>query len=165
MPLYTLNSWNVSTKNRKLRSLHSWIARLLLCCMITQNHMWLRWLVRPLSTLVGKLWCTHHIPQISQPSDYRLFHSLDNHLRGRQFRTPDDVKRALDGFFASRSKQFYHIGVHRLPSRWQKVLYADGNYFWSYRYNFHQCVAFWSVESNSDRTFLVTFIKCNYSFT
>jgi histone-lysine N-methyltransferase SETMAR len=65
-----------------------------------------------------------YYPDIA-PSDYHLFHSLDNHLRGRHFRTLDDVKTALDGFFASHSKEFYHIGVHGLPSRWQKVL--DGN--------------------------------------
>jgi hypothetical protein len=56
--------YNVSTKNWKLRSLHSWLATVLFYCMITQNHTWLRWLVRPLSALVGKLWCTHHSPQI-----------------------------------------------------------------------------------------------------
>jgi histone-lysine N-methyltransferase SETMAR len=72
------------------------------------------------------------------PSDY-LFHSLDNHLRGRQFRTLDDVKTALDGLFACCSKEFYHNGVHGLPSRLQKVLNGDGDY---YRYHFHQCVAF-----------------------
>jgi hypothetical protein len=58
--------YNVSTKNWKLRSLHSWLARVLFYWMKTQNHVWLRWLVRPLSALVGKLWCTHHIPQTSQ---------------------------------------------------------------------------------------------------
>jgi histone-lysine N-methyltransferase SETMAR len=63
------------------------------------------------------------------PSDYHLSHSLDNHLRGRQFRTLDDVKTALVGFFASRSKEFYHSGVHGLPSRWQKVLDGDSDHF------------------------------------
>jgi histone-lysine N-methyltransferase SETMAR len=63
------------------------------------------------------------------PSDCHLFLSLDNHLRGRQFRTLEDVKTALDGLFASRSKEFYHSGVHGLPSRWQKFLDGDGDYF------------------------------------
>jgi histone-lysine N-methyltransferase SETMAR len=63
------------------------------------------------------------------PSDYHLFHSLDNHLQGRQFRTPDDVKTTLDGFFASRSKEFYHSGVRGLPSHRQKVLDGNGDYF------------------------------------
>jgi hypothetical protein len=56
--------YNVSTKNWKLRSLQSWLATELFYCMITQNHMWPRWLVRPLSALVGKLLCNHHSPQI-----------------------------------------------------------------------------------------------------
>jgi histone-lysine N-methyltransferase SETMAR len=63
------------------------------------------------------------------PSDCRLSHSLDDHLRGRQFRNLDDVKTALDGLFACRSKEFYHSGVHGLPSRWQKVLDGDADHF------------------------------------
>jgi hypothetical protein len=82
-----------------------------------------------------------HSPDTA-PSDCRLFHLLDNHLRGRQFRTLDDVKTALDGLFASRSKEFYHNGVHGLPSRWQKVLDGGGDYFLCYRHHFHQRVAF-----------------------
>jgi hypothetical protein len=39
------------------------------------------------------------------------------------------VKTALDGFFASRSKQLYHNGVHGLQSRWQKVVDGGGDYF------------------------------------
>jgi histone-lysine N-methyltransferase SETMAR len=54
-----------------------------------------------------------HSPDVAT-SDCRLSHSLDNHLRGRQFRTLDDVKTALDGFFASRSKEFYHNAVQIL---------------------------------------------------
>jgi histone-lysine N-methyltransferase SETMAR len=67
--------------------------------------------------------------QISHHQTVTFSIHLDNHLRGRQFRTLDDVKTALDGFFASRSQEFYHSGVHGLPSRWQKVLDGDRDYF------------------------------------
>ena len=63
------------------------------------------------------------------PSDYHLFHSLDNHLRGRQFKSLLKVQNALDTFFASRPTKFYRDGIHGLPGRWQKVVDADGDYF------------------------------------
>jgi histone-lysine N-methyltransferase SETMAR len=60
-------------------------------------------------TIIRLRWETLVHPQYSPdiaPSDCHLFRSLDNHLRGRQFRTLEDVKTALDGLFASRSKEF-----------------------------------------------------------
>jgi hypothetical protein len=96
--------------------------------MITQNHV--AKVTR--ETIIRLGWETLAHPQYSPDiasSDYHLFHSLDNHLRGRQFRTLDVVKTVLDGLFASCSKEFYHVGVHGLPSRWQKVLDSDGDYF------------------------------------
>jgi hypothetical protein len=96
--------------------------------MATQNHV--AKVTR--ETIIHLGWETlvhpQYFPHIA-PSDCHLFHSLDNHLRGRQFRTLDVVKTALDGLFAPCSKEFYQNGVHGLPSRWQKVLDGDGDYF------------------------------------
>jgi histone-lysine N-methyltransferase SETMAR len=97
-----------------------------------------------------------HSPDIA-PSDCRLFHSLDKHLRGRQFRSPDVVRTALDGLFASCSKEFYQNGVQGLSSRSQRDFDGDGEYFLCYRYHFHRCMTFGSVESNSDRKFFFTY--------
>jgi histone-lysine N-methyltransferase SETMAR len=83
-------------------------------------------------TIIRLCWETLVHPPYSPdiaPSDCHLFHSLDNHLRGRQFRTLDGVKTAPDGFFASRSKEFYHNGVHGLPSGWQKIFMATVTIF------------------------------------
>ncbi|GFV92182.1 histone-lysine N-methyltransferase SETMAR [Trichonephila clavipes] len=63
------------------------------------------------------------------PSDYHLFHSLDNHLRGESFTNEADVLHALTDFFASHTLEFYRKGIEQLDTRWQKVLGADGDYF------------------------------------
>ncbi|GFW99901.1 histone-lysine N-methyltransferase SETMAR [Trichonephila clavipes] len=41
------------------------------------------------------------------PSDYLLFHSLDNHLRGKSFTNEADACQALTDFFASHTSEFY----------------------------------------------------------
>lgn len=63
------------------------------------------------------------------PSDYHLFHSLDNHLRGKSFTNEADLRQALTDFFASKTPEFYRKGIAQLETRWQKVLDADGDYF------------------------------------
>ena len=51
------------------------------------------------------------------PSDYHLFLSLQNFLRGKNFKNEEDVKQALVQFFA-----------YKLPSRWQQIINNNGNY-------------------------------------
>ena len=63
------------------------------------------------------------------PTDYHLFHSLDNHLRGKSFTSEADLRQALTDFFASKTPEFYRKGIAQLETRWQKVLDADGDYF------------------------------------
>ena len=63
------------------------------------------------------------------PTDYHLFHSLDNHLRGKSFTCEADLRQALTDFFASKTPEFYRQGIAQLETRWQKVLDADGDYF------------------------------------
>ena len=63
------------------------------------------------------------------PSDYHLFHSLDNHLRGKSFTNEADLRQELTNFFASKSPEVYCKGIAQLETRWQKVLDADGAYF------------------------------------
>lgn len=63
------------------------------------------------------------------PTDYHLFHSLDNHLRGKSFNNQPDLEKALTDFFASKTPEFYRDGIAQLASRWQKALDADGDYF------------------------------------
>ena len=41
------------------------------------------------------------------PTDYRLFHSLDNDLRGKSFTSETDLRQAFTNFFASKTPEFY----------------------------------------------------------
>ncbi|GFU21380.1 histone-lysine N-methyltransferase SETMAR [Trichonephila clavipes] len=62
------------------------------------------------------------------PSDYHIFHSLDNHLRGKFFTNEADMRQAHTDF-ASHTSEFDRKGFEQLETRWQKVLDADGDYF------------------------------------
>ncbi|GFY68332.1 histone-lysine N-methyltransferase SETMAR [Trichonephila inaurata madagascariensis] len=67
-------------------------------------------------------------PDLS-PSNYHLFRSLENHIRGKSFTNEAEVRQALTDFFASHTPEFYSKGIEQLETRWQKVLDADGDYF------------------------------------
>ena len=46
------------------------------------------------------------------PTDYHLFHSLDNHLCGKSFTNETDLHQGLTNFFASKTSEFYHKGLN-----------------------------------------------------
>ncbi|GFY74233.1 histone-lysine N-methyltransferase SETMAR [Trichonephila inaurata madagascariensis] len=73
--------------------------------------------------------CHPTYSSILAPSDYHLFHSLDNHLRGKSFTNEADRHQALTDFFASHAPEFYRKSIEQLETLWQKVLDADGDYF------------------------------------
>jgi hypothetical protein len=50
------------------------------------------------------------------PSDYHLFRSLKNFLRGRHFTKDDEVENAVGQFFASKlGSDFFKRGIKKLP--------------------------------------------------
>ncbi|KOX78891.1 Histone-lysine N-methyltransferase SETMAR [Melipona quadrifasciata] len=51
------------------------------------------------------------------PSDYYLFLSLKNSLRGKSFKSISEIKTHLDEYFTSKLKQFSKEGIMRLPER------------------------------------------------
>lgn len=63
------------------------------------------------------------------PSDYHLFRSLDNHLRGKVFANEDSLKTEITNFFAAKPSSFYKAGIEALPERWRKIVDTDGDYF------------------------------------
>ena len=62
------------------------------------------------------------------PSDYHLFHSLENHFNGKTFDSNEAVKNELIQFFASKKQTFYESGIMKLTKRWQKVIAQNGKY-------------------------------------
>ncbi|XP_035209586.1 histone-lysine N-methyltransferase SETMAR-like [Stegodyphus dumicola] len=63
------------------------------------------------------------------PTDYHLFHSMDNYLHGKSFINRPDLEKALTDFFASKTPEFYCNGIAQLATHWQKALDADDDYF------------------------------------
>jgi histone-lysine N-methyltransferase SETMAR len=62
------------------------------------------------------------------PSDYHLFRSMRNHLRGKKFDKEDHLKNDIETFFALKSPDFYENGIYDLPRRWEAVVDNDGEY-------------------------------------
>lgn len=63
------------------------------------------------------------------PSDFHLFRSLQNSLRGITFNSEEDVNQHLLQFFAGKDRSFYERGIMKLKERWQKVIEQNGQYF------------------------------------
>ena len=66
-------------------------------------------------------------PEIA-PTDYHLFHSLQNILAEQHFKTEDEVPKVIDEFITSKDRAFWRRGIHQLPERWQSVVEVSGDY-------------------------------------
>ena len=62
------------------------------------------------------------------PSDYHLFLSLQNFLRGKKIKNEEDIKQALVNFFASKDENFFKNGIYKLLAQWREVINNNGNY-------------------------------------
>ena len=63
------------------------------------------------------------------PSDYHLFRSMQHSLSDTRFGNVEEVQKFIDNFIQSKSKDFFHRGIHLLSERWEKVVKNDGKYF------------------------------------
>uniref|UniRef100_A0A914DA45 Mos1 transposase HTH domain-containing protein n=1 Tax=Acrobeloides nanus TaxID=290746 RepID=A0A914DA45_9BILA len=63
------------------------------------------------------------------PSDFYLFRSLEHWLRGKKFKTIEEMRESLEEFFASKDRDWYRRGLTRLEEQWQKVIENNGEYF------------------------------------
>ncbi|XP_053212265.1 histone-lysine N-methyltransferase SETMAR-like [Panonychus citri] len=63
------------------------------------------------------------------PSDYFLFKNLKQFLRGKRYPSVEAVKTAVTEFFYSKPPSWFRAGLEALPSRWQKCIDPEGNYF------------------------------------
>lgn len=62
------------------------------------------------------------------PSDFHLFRSLSNAMRGVTFKNNDELQNWLVEFFGSKPRQFYQNGIEKLVERWEEVIKNNGNY-------------------------------------
>ena len=62
------------------------------------------------------------------PSDYHVFRSLKDSLRGRSFGCDEEVIHTIDDWFELQDKQFFVDGVNSLAHRWEKRVVLEGDY-------------------------------------
>jgi len=62
------------------------------------------------------------------PSDYRVFRSLKDSLRGQRFGCDDEVIDTINDWFELQDKQFFVDGVNSLAHRWESALCLRGLY-------------------------------------
>lgn len=62
------------------------------------------------------------------PTDFKLFRSLQNGLRGKEFNTTEEIRQFVKDFFASKSSGFFVRGFTELPRRWEEVIENEGEY-------------------------------------
>lgn len=62
------------------------------------------------------------------PSDFHLFRSLKNWLKGKRFESTGEVEDAIHDYFFSRNPDFYERGINNVVERWKEVIDDDGEY-------------------------------------
>jgi histone-lysine N-methyltransferase SETMAR len=62
------------------------------------------------------------------PSDFHLFRSFKNWLKGKHLSTLNDVRMSVQEFFDSKDPGFYGRGINNLVDRWEEIIAADGDY-------------------------------------
>lgn len=63
------------------------------------------------------------------PSDYHLFRSLKNFMRGKRFHNDQEVDFEVEAFFASKmGSDFYKRGIKKLPTKWRTIVNMHGEY-------------------------------------
>jgi hypothetical protein len=64
----------------------------------------------------------------SAPSDYHLFRTLSNKLRGVSFKNYAELRNWLNKLFTDKPANFYKLGIENLPERWEAVMNNRGEY-------------------------------------
>ena len=72
----------------------------------------------------------NHLPYSPDlaPSDYHMFRSLKDSLRGQTFDSDEEVIHAINGWFEQQDKKFFMDGVKSLAHRWEKCVALEGDY-------------------------------------
>lgn len=62
------------------------------------------------------------------PTDYHLFRSMSNQMRGVTFTDDEDLKNWLNNFFDTRTDEFWQTGINKLVEKWEQVVNNAGDY-------------------------------------
>jgi histone-lysine N-methyltransferase SETMAR len=62
------------------------------------------------------------------PSDFHVFLHLKTFLGGRRFHDDNEVKEAINTWFASQAASFYDAGIQKLVPSYDRCLNNGGNY-------------------------------------
>ncbi len=63
------------------------------------------------------------------PSDFHFFASMGHALAEQHCSSFEEVGKWVDEWLASKDKQFFWLGIHKLPERCSKCIEVDGQYF------------------------------------
>jgi hypothetical protein len=63
------------------------------------------------------------------PSDYYLFRSIAQFLRGKKFQSVADVEVVVEEFFAPRDKEWFYQALKELAEKLAKTIEHEGLYF------------------------------------
>ena len=62
------------------------------------------------------------------PSDFFLFPNLKKDIRGRHFRSDEEVVTSAEEWFNGKDPEFFNSGLMALDNRWSKCITLEGNY-------------------------------------
>jgi hypothetical protein len=68
-----------------------------------------------------------YIPDLA-PTDYHLFGSLKDYLRGLHYETEEAVQEAVRSWLRGAGTDFYRRGVFKILQHWQKCIDWDGDF-------------------------------------
>ncbi|CAK9820322.1 Histone-lysine N-methyltransferase SETMAR [Anthophora plagiata] len=61
-------------------------------------------------------------------TDNYLFRFLQSSLSGKKFNNNNEVREYIDTFIACKDPDFFASGVDKLPDKWEKVIFNNGDY-------------------------------------
>jgi len=62
------------------------------------------------------------------PSDVHVFGPLKEVMRGKSFRSDEELQQAVHERLRSQLKEFFSRGIHALPKRWNTCTEHNGDY-------------------------------------
>jgi hypothetical protein len=63
------------------------------------------------------------------PSDYYLFRSMAQFLRGKKFQSVADMEVVVEEIFPSKDKEWFYQAFKELAEKWAKNIEHEGLYF------------------------------------